>query len=372
MRRAALLLGFFCTLAAAAMVPSAPGTPARPAVAPTFTLVSSPTCGSGSTRLGRGCVDRPAQTNWTIADGNVKWDMPGQWLTSYQWTVPGTVTAAGAALSLTLHAEERTGRPNNRICPAMGARSGFSFKGGLAQPVSLGFCAEAVVKPTADGSRTETLLPPSSAATGSSLTLTVGVQDGPTFTYTYKASNPGPKCRRPAGFASWPSARQDGCLKTVKFVFTQGGLPPGQPTRVLDIRTVGQGSGTAEFDEENRPIGHTFELKTARIVRERDYDDDGVERTQRLLFVLGSPADEEFGGRFPNPVGISTRLKLVSSSDPSCPAHVGSRYRKAQLLVLDGGSRGAKDIVQLNLEACRHQSLIFKGTKRVKVAITIK
>jgi hypothetical protein len=149
--------------------------------------VAAPTCGSGTTRLGRACVDRPSIPNWTIVDGNASWDMPGQWLTTYSWTVPQAVAATGAPLSLRASAEERTGRANTRICPALSARAGFTFKGGLAQPVVVGFCAEAIVKPTDAQSRALTLLP-TSAAPGSLLYLTIGVQDGPSYTYVYRAS----------------------------------------------------------------------------------------------------------------------------------------------------------------------------------------
>jgi hypothetical protein len=163
-----------------------PAMSSRTASTVSFQLVVAPTCGSGTTRLGRACVDRPTIPNWTIEDGNARWDMPGQWLTTYSWTVPQTVAAAGGALSLRVSAEERTGRANTRICPALGARAGFSFKGVPAQPVVVGFCAEAIVKPTDAQSKALTLVPPS-AAPGSLLYLTIGAQDGPSYTYTYRA-----------------------------------------------------------------------------------------------------------------------------------------------------------------------------------------
>ncbi len=261
MRRWGPLAALTAALATAAAASGEPAGPQRVAAGPTFTLVAptAASCGSSAKPLGRACVDRAAITNWTINDGNARWDMPGQWLTTYQWMVPQTVTTAGAPLTMTLGAEERTGRPGNRICPAMGARSGFGFKGGLAQPVALGFCAEAVVKPTDQQSRSETLLAPASASTGSTLVITVGLQDGPSYTYTYKASNPTPKCKRFRTPAALDAVQS--CLRTARFNFA--GFHPGRilaPTgrRALDRWTLKGGNGVDMF----RPVLSYYEGAT--------------------------------------------------------------------------------------------------------------
>jgi hypothetical protein len=365
MRRWGLVVALVAGLAAGALTT---GAPATVAVAPTFTLVASPTCGSGETRVGRACVDRPTLDKWTIADGNASWDVPGQWLITYAWKIPATVPAAGAGMTMQMSAQERIGGPGNRICPAMGAVSGFGFKGEPAQPATIGFCA--VAGGSANDSKTITLVPSSAAPAGSTLYLTVGLQDGPRFTYTYKAAPKQAVCKRRRAAAA---AAAEDCTAAVAFIFTQGGRPKNAPTRVLDVRIVGQGAGTGfkKFDDEGNFTGDLeddFTLKSARIVLERDYfSGDGGRGTQRLVFAR--PADSVI---HENGVAstITTQLTLVASNDPVCGLRAGGHERKASLLISDRKTGG--DVVGLAVRGCQHHQYLFKSATRVKVAISVK
>src|SRR3954447_5939425 len=213
MRRWGFLVSLVVALVAGAL---SAGAPAGTTVAPTFTLVTSPTCASGQKLVGRACVDPNAAlaNNWNYGDGMAKWDVPGQWLSTYEWTIPATVPAAGANLTMKLGATERIGGPNNRICPAMGAVSGFGLQG--AQPQTIGFCAEA--GGTVSQSKTLKMVASSAQPPGSRLYLTIGLQDGPRFTYTYKGAKKKAICRR---FSS--AAADEQCSHPVTFTALYGG-----------------------------------------------------------------------------------------------------------------------------------------------------
>src|SRR4051794_41741072 len=114
MRRWGFLVSLVVALVAGAL---SAGAPAGTTVAPTFTLVTSPTCASGQKLVGRACVDPNAvlANNWNYGDGMAKWDVPGQWLSTYEWTIPATVPAAGAKLSMNLGAVRRTRGPTYHL-----------------------------------------------------------------------------------------------------------------------------------------------------------------------------------------------------------------------------------------------------------------
>jgi hypothetical protein len=227
-----LTVAMAASASVAVLVTGALASPSRPAAGVTFQLVEVPTCTGGTKRLGHACVNRSEIPTWTtIADGSAKNDVPGQWLTTYSWTPPQTVPAAGAVLTLKAEGEERTGRANARICPAISARSGFTFKG-ETQPAGVGVCAEAVTKPKAGGTKTLTLLP-ANAAPGSTVTLTIYVQYALEYTYTYRAvaakkkkKKRRPLCRRPQTLSATQVPRaftgmqkEPQCKWTVKYNF---------------------------------------------------------------------------------------------------------------------------------------------------------
>jgi hypothetical protein len=288
------------------------GAPAAPAVAPTFTLVTSPKCNTagGEKNVGRGCVNPTATAadKWTYGDGNAKWDVPGQWVITYEWTIPATVPAAGANLTMKLAATERIGGPNNRICPAMGAASGFGLQG--AQPQAIGFCAEA--GGTVTQSKTLKMVASPAQPPGSLLYLQIGLQDGPHYTYTYKGAAASGGCRKPAAVSpNAPSASGK-----VTFHFTHHGVPKrGESPTLVGSSTAGQGSfsicgdpykGWVKGTAAKGAIGHVD--RHAHL---------GRTATDRLsLSVIGARI-RVFGGA----VGrISGELfvKVTASNDPQC------------------------------------------------------
>ena len=367
MRQWGLLLAVGGALVAGATVG---GAPAAPVVAPTFTLDTTPTCDKtkGEEPLGRSCVNpiRTLHDKWTFGDGKATWDVPGQWVSTYEWTIPATVPAAGANLTMKLSATERIGGPNNRICPAMGAVSGFGLQG--AQPQTIGFCAEA------GGTKSETktlkMVASSAQPAGSTLYLSIGLQDGPHYTYTY-TSEKRKACRR---FSSTTAALE--CSHPVSFTALYGGRPKGTPARVLDVRIAAQGAGKAEeeYTDEGDATGDLkLNLNWSRVVLERDYfTNNGDRETQRL--VLARPEDEDLDGEPPGARSIQTKLVLVASNDPACVEPAGKKTRTALLVVSDrgDGKKRKEDVIALVVKGCEHHEYLVKGVNRVKVAISVK
>jgi hypothetical protein len=187
-----LLVGLAASVAVAVLGTVAFASPRKAAAAPNFQLVLSGSCGSGLTRLGTACVDRPAIPEWTIGDGGARWvhRSGGQplWQTSYRWQIPTAVTPSGANFFMTVEAVDQVG---GRICPAMIVEGGFTFQGVQGQ-LDVGVCAEG--RKTASRSRAVTLLSPPNAAPGSRVELKVRTQDGPIYVYTYEA---GPAVAKP-------------------------------------------------------------------------------------------------------------------------------------------------------------------------------
>jgi hypothetical protein len=140
--------------------------------------------------VGAACVDKSGMVvadKWTVADRHAEW-APQFWKTTYDWTIPQTIPAAGAPLTMRMTGTELTKNPNARICPAMGFSGGIEARSSgksLPFPVSLGFCAES--GQSASDSKTVTLVPPSSPPTAP-LYLLMGAQDGPGYVYRYRAA----------------------------------------------------------------------------------------------------------------------------------------------------------------------------------------
>jgi hypothetical protein len=139
-----------------------------------FTL-QRPTCNRPTTIVGRGCVDRSQMTDaslWDLAGGSARW-VSEPFTNVYRWTVPRVIPGAGGSITLTLNATAATGI---RSCPAVSVSGGFATKRLLA-------CAES--GQTVGTSLTVKLVPPVPAA-GHVASLSVAVEDGPVYTYTYR------------------------------------------------------------------------------------------------------------------------------------------------------------------------------------------
>jgi len=123
-------------------------------------------------------IDTP---NWTFSDqgGSATWNKPGQWHASYMWSVPTTIPASGASASLALNATVL----NGNFAPLMGIW-GSPVKENPSG-VELRTTPTLINKgQSGSGSRSVPLVPGGAA----SAVLSVGLQDGPTFVYTYKAA----------------------------------------------------------------------------------------------------------------------------------------------------------------------------------------
>src|SRR3954470_995360 len=78
---------------------------------PTFVLVQYPAkeCPQPRVIVGKACVDKSEQllrADWTCRHGSGTLHPTG-WTTSYKWSVPPVVTAAGAAIKMELSGEAK-------------------------------------------------------------------------------------------------------------------------------------------------------------------------------------------------------------------------------------------------------------------------
>jgi hypothetical protein len=367
---AALLL-----VAAAAVAPASNG--AQHAAAVTLTLQAptatphtlvAPTkaeCEAAQAAvLGKACVDRRGMilaNEWvTVQDGRAQMIHPNQWDISFSWTVPQSIPATGAAMKLELSAKELTRGANARICPAMGVRGGFALKeGGVlqGQPVQVDVCAQA--GGTAPASKTVTLVP-GTATAGSFVYLTVGIQDGPVYTYKYKAVAAPSKCRALSAVGKTPE-----CRYRVNFVFTQGGRRPARmPAWVTDVATAG--TGTAQF--VNRRGQSDIKTMSARVVRTMEIakpdPDTGIAiRDVRLVFRATSAREATFErGR------ASVFFLLVESDDPLCPVDEDGSPRVAFVGLYDGDGK-RPDVMFLKVSGCPHHTATFTGSLGPRSAV---
>jgi hypothetical protein len=342
---AAVGLVIFVAGALAAGGRSAAGTP--------FALTTPGDCATGTVAKGNACVKTTGftfQDHWKPGNGSATWNVPGRWNVSYNWTVPASVPAEGTTMTLRLAATELTRNPGARICPAIGVTSGFDLK--QAQPATLGVCAESGGSAPSTP-KTVRLVPPK-ASPGTIVFLTVGLQDGPTYTYRYRAT--APKCRRPSGVDS----STDDCPEEVRFVFTQGGVPKGVSNNVLDMRTVGRGSGSLTVRSNN------LSDVSARVVREADFVASPDSRIV-LRPVPGRLADGHYT-KGPSRQ-IVLLLEIASSNDDQCSETRGGKPRTASLAIVDRGAE-RPDIVYLRIAGCPLHSHRFEGKNRVRVVIT--
>ena len=114
--------------------------------------------------------------DWTYRDGSAIWHPTG-WTTTYKWSLPARVTAAGAPITLALTAEAKR---RSSICVAITARGGLPLKR-AGRSSDLRLCARRGKRSA--GSKTLTVVP---AGSGPAYVL-IGLEDGPQFIYKYEA-----------------------------------------------------------------------------------------------------------------------------------------------------------------------------------------
>jgi hypothetical protein len=173
--------GLALVVAGGAAVAAAFASGAAPtATSPTFALVQFPTseCSPPKVIFGKACLDRSGlilSEDWTYRDGSATWHPTG-WTTTYKWSLPATVTAAGAAITMALTA---AGKQRGSICPSITARGGLPLKR-AGQSSELTVCATRGKH--ASDSKTVTVVPASSGP----VYVLIGLEDGPQFIYKYR------------------------------------------------------------------------------------------------------------------------------------------------------------------------------------------
>jgi hypothetical protein len=234
--------------AAAFAAPAPAATTAPGATEVVFDLVAptKATCKDGLVILGSACADTRGlvlHEDWQPGGSSAQWNVEDRWNISYRWTVPASVPAKGAKLTIAMEATELVGRPSDRICPAMGVTSAFTFKEAAAQPAGLGFCAEA--GGTKKDAKTFTLLPSRTAAPGETYTIRVGLQDGPVYVYTYRSVAAGPP--KPA---AGPGGKRE-C--TTLYAVEPGGAELAANVKLVELnareRAAQRGDEDAKYDE---------------------------------------------------------------------------------------------------------------------------
>jgi hypothetical protein len=155
-------------LACLALLTLAPAAHAQTGGIETFVLDPS------KTSVNRGALP---PSEWTIPDqgGTVTWNAQN-WSATFSFQMPQELTAEGVPMTITVSATEKLGGAGNSVTPAMGVSG--PVVGGSPQTVS----ATARAGGTDTQSRTVTLVGRNS---GNDLYVIVGIQDGPTYTFTY-------------------------------------------------------------------------------------------------------------------------------------------------------------------------------------------
>jgi len=282
-------------------------------------------CAAPRVLIGGACVDKSGTIipdKWTFGDRSAQWapgppQAAGQWRTTYAWTVPQTIPPAGAALTLKLTAAELTKLPNARVCPGMGVRSS------LTSSVDLGVCAPS--GGTASDSKTLRLLPDTSPP-GTSVYLSIGLQDGPGYTYKYRAAKKPPRCKAPPRLPA--SAAGAACTATVAFTFTQARSPFrfGRDLSLPD-RVTSAGSGSFSFKVPENSYGGCSARARATIAHAHERLVAGrprprIERTVVRLEGRERPsagcAEVRYRDEKPLSAFVRVRVQVASSTDPRC------------------------------------------------------
>jgi hypothetical protein len=207
---------------------------------------------------------------WTIPDAGqeVVWRPPfGE--ATYRFPLPQTIPAAGATFTLSLTV---TAAPNSRFAPAHRV-SGSIVQGGQ---VTVGATAEP--GQTASDAKPVTLVPPTgSAAATAPIVVSVGIQDGPRYTYTYVPvadPPPAPTAFGPNGLISAPSNKK--CVSRRNFRIRL--RKPRKPLKIeqgivfVDNKRVATRKGTrvtAPVDLRGLPKGR-FTVKITVVLSNGD------------------------------------------------------------------------------------------------------
>jgi hypothetical protein len=283
---------------------------------PTFVLVAFPKseCPAPKIVLGKACLDKSGTilpANWTLSDGNATWSPTG-WTTKYTWSVPAAVAPSGGDIKLGLSAADKQG---GSICPGIGANGGLPLK--KPADTQLIVCAQA--NGSASGSRTLTVVPPSSGP----VYVQIGLGDGPRFTYKYEAKAKPPGCGKLRVTASAGAEKAD---LVVSWRVSHHGVPEtGESPDLMKAETTGRGAlqfcdkpkgQAAVADQAIGTINHT-DVHDLQGVTKNDIK--SLPRADSITMVVKQGAYGQPGGA----EKVTLVVEVTKSNDRDCP--VGSR-----------------------------------------------
>lgn len=205
-------------------------------------LVAAPAAHSATMTLESVTVDKSAllgpDTDWNVPEGGgtVTWTTH-DWTGTYQFPMP-TAIAAGTSFTITIKAESRknTANVDTTFSPRM------SVRGDIVEPndrVDHGADAASATKPTDTQSKTVTLTP----WAGRSV-VTVSIQDGPVYSYTYQGKADAPPATTPPPVtgcaASFEFARTaQSCKIPRPCIPAQASRrPPARSSAINEVRVV--------------------------------------------------------------------------------------------------------------------------------------
>ena len=149
----------------------------------TWTLVPT-TCTGSQVAVGLGCWDGQAEnkSEWQVNQDSASWTDPA-WMVQYTYTVPSSISPSGAAVPLSLNANDYTATAG--IAPQLCIQSAF----GVVESGDPCVRADAAT-PHSSQSASETFhIPPTTTGSigGFQVTFKVGIQDGGNIYFTYHA-----------------------------------------------------------------------------------------------------------------------------------------------------------------------------------------
>ena len=224
---------------------------------------------------------------WTIPDsgGTVTWSPPFGTAT-YEWSMPQGIPPSGANVKMTVTVDAS---PTSRFAPAMGI-SGSLVKGGQ---LGVGTLAEPGKSNSA--SATAELVPGS----GTQYEVKVGIQDGPTYTYTYVAKPVGNVSVK-LGYGIFEPGRE----------LSSGHVAVGT-TIQLEAKATPAIPNGATLHIFDKPQGSTQAPKSGYLIRSCKRERCTVNRTERTVARVHAYRAFVVLGNVTNP-----GYKVIGQSNP--------------------------------------------------------
>ena len=256
-------------------------------------LVLAPTAGAATMTLqsatidGRNWIDK---AHWTAseagASGSASWNTDGTTRT-YSWSVPATITASGGTATLSIAAQSRKNMfdQHTRASPPMSVYGDVVTPGGSVVAAAN---ADSATKPDDAATATATLV----ARAGTAI-VQVGLQDGPTYVYTYVAQPDPPvvcaarvaqQCPAPQPA---PCAKLSGITRNVKVSRAEGAFVPA-----VEGECIGKGDRVHTSFKAGvtltLPDGSTMDVAQMSMIQIDEITYDGGRLRGRMWLRLGT------------------------------------------------------------------------------------